>query len=68
MDWYLVPKLLGTPYWSEPYFDSGGANVVMTTYSLPLYDGEGNLYAVFTADISLEWFAEKVNAIKTYPN
>ena len=68
MDWYLVPKLLGTPYWSEPYFDGGGANVVMTTYSLPLYDDEGNLYAVFTADISLEWFAEKVNEIKTYPN
>ena len=68
MDWYLVPKLLGTPYWSEPYFDSGGANVVMTTYSLPLYDEKGNMYAVFTADISLEWFAEKVNEIKTYPN
>ena len=68
MDWYLVPKLLDTPYWSEPYYDGGGANVVMTTYSLPLYDEDGNLYAVFTADISLEWFAKKVNEIKTYPN
>ena len=68
MDWYLVPKLLGTPYWSEPYFDEGGADMVMTTYSLPLYDSDGNMYAVFTADISLEWFADKVNNIKPYTN
>ena len=68
MDWYLVPKLLGTSYWSEPYFDEGGADIVMTTFSLPLYDSDGELYAVFTADISLEWFAEKVNEIKPYPN
>lgn len=68
MDWYLIPKLLKTSYWSEPYFDEGGADVVMTTYSLPLYDSEGKMYAVFTADISLEWFAGKVDEIKPYPN
>ena len=33
-----------------------------------LYDMYGEMYAVFTADISLEWFAEKVNEIKLYPN
>lgn len=68
MDWYLIPKLLGKPYWSEPYFDEGGANVVMTTFSLPLYDTDGNMYAIFTADISLEWFTERVNHVKPYPN
>ena len=67
MDWYLIPKLLGTPYWSEPYYDEGGANIMMTTFSLPLYDSNGKMYAVFTADISLEWFADKVNEIKPYP-
>ncbi|MBR4044045.1 MAG: SpoIIE family protein phosphatase, partial [Bacteroidaceae bacterium] len=36
--------------------------------SLPLYDLDGEMYAVFTADISLEWFADKVNEIKLYPN
>ena len=68
MDWYLVPKLLNKPYWSEPYYDEGGANLVMTTYSYPMYDKDGKLYAIFTADISLEWFAEKVNEVKPYPN
>lgn len=68
MDWYQIPKLLGKPYWSEPYYDEGGADVIMSTYSCPLYDKEGKLYAVFTADISLQWFAFKVNSMKPYPN
>ena len=31
MDWYLIPKLLGKPYWSEPYYDAGGGEMMMTT-------------------------------------
>ncbi len=68
MDWYQIPKLLGTPYWSEPYYDEGGGGVMMTTYSCPLYDEEGTMYAIFTADISLEWFTQRVAEIKPYPN
>ena len=67
MDWYQIPKLLDKPYWSEPYFDQGGAGIIMTTYSFPLYH-DGKLFAILTADLSLEWFAEQVNSIKTYPN
>ena len=68
MDWYQIPKLLNKPYWSEPYFDQGGADAIMTTYSYPLYDKNGNLFAILTADISLNLLAEQVNSIKTYPN
>ena len=60
MDWYQIPKLLGKAYWSEPYYDDGGADLIMTTYSYPLYDSAGKLYAIFTADLSLEWFTDKV--------
>lgn len=67
MDWYQIPKLLHTPYWSEPYYDEGGSDLIMTTYSLPLYDATGRMFAIFTADLSLEWFAEKVNAVRPYP-
>ena len=67
MDWYQIPKLLDKPYWSEPYFDQSGADIIMTTYSYPLYN-DGKLFAIITADISLEWFTEQVNSIKTYPN
>lgn len=68
MDWYQIPKLLNSPYWSEPYHDEGGSNIIMTTYSYPIYDQHGILAAIFTADLSLEWFAEQVNSIKPYPN
>lgn len=67
MDWYQIPKLLGKPYWSEPYFDKGGGEKIMTTYSLPLYDADDELIAILTADISLEWLTEQINSIKIYP-
>ena len=54
MDWYQIPKLLNEPYWSEPYYDEGGGEMMMTTYSRPLYDEYGNLYAIITADLSLD--------------
>ena len=68
MDWYQIPKLLNSPYWSEPYYDEGGGNIIMTTYAYPIYDENGIVIAMFTADLSLEWFAEQVNSIKPYPN
>ena len=60
MDWYQIPKLLKKNYWSEPYYDTGGGEQMMTTYSHPLYDKEGRLMAVLTADVSLNWLTELV--------
>ena len=58
MDWYQIPKLLKKNYWSEPYYDRGGGEQMMTTFSHPLYDKKGTLYAIITADISLEWVSD----------
>lgn len=66
MDWYLVPKLLKQNYWSEPYYDEGGGNFIMTTFSMPLYDDAGEVYAVFTANISLSQFTDMVSQLKPY--
>ena len=66
MDWYQIPKLLNEPYWSEPYYDDGGGEMMMTTYSKPLYDEYGNLYAIITADLSLEWLTELVGRIQAF--
>lgn len=68
MDWYQIPKLLGCPIWSEPYFDTDGGNTMMTTYSLPLCDRHGELYAVFTADISLEWLSRMMQQTDSINN
>ncbi|MBR0254900.1 MAG: SpoIIE family protein phosphatase [Bacteroidales bacterium] len=68
LDWYQIPKLLNRPYWSEPYFDDGGGGQAMSTYSMPLHDDEGNFYGIMTADISLAWLSDRVDAIKPYPH
>ena len=37
LDWYQIPKELDRPVWSEPYYDEGGGNIIMSTYSVPLH-------------------------------
>ncbi len=67
MDWYQIPKELDSPTWSEPYYDEGGGNIVMSTYSVPFYkkiQGEKIFMGIVTADISLSWLQNIVSSIK----
>ena len=68
LDWYQIPKLLGKPYWSEPYYDDGGGGQRMSTYSMPLKDEDGKIIGIMTADISLDWLSDWVNSIRPYRN
>jgi sigma-B regulation protein RsbU (phosphoserine phosphatase) len=52
VDWYQLPKEAQQPLWSEPYFDDGGGNVVMTTYSMPFRRGE-QFWGIATIDIAM---------------
>lgn len=66
-DWYQIPKELGRPFWSEPYFDEGGGGIVMSTYSVPLYRNAGDarqFVGVVTADVSLDWLQDIVSSIR----
>ena len=67
-DWYKLPKELHQAKWSEPYYDEGGGNVIMSTYSVPMYrntkDGAKQFRGVVTADISLEWLEKIVAEVK----
>ncbi|MCX5677568.1 MAG: SpoIIE family protein phosphatase [Candidatus Omnitrophica bacterium] len=66
-DWYQIPKEMDAPYWTEPYFDEGGGNIMMSTYSVPLYDtvsGSKKFRGIVTADISLEWLRGIISSIK----
>ena len=70
-DWFCIPAMTGKACWSEPYFDEGGGNVAMTTYSCPMFvqDSEKSppkLKAIVTADISLEQLNRYVNGKKVY--
>ncbi|HOX21985.1 MAG TPA: cache domain-containing protein, partial [Elusimicrobiales bacterium] len=65
--WYYQPRQENKSVWSEPYFDEGGGNIPMCTYSVPFYSGLGpdrKFAGVITADISLNWLIELVSSIK----
>jgi sigma-B regulation protein RsbU (phosphoserine phosphatase) len=64
-DWYNQPKASGDPVWTEPYYDDGGGNTLMTTYATPLTQGTDKVFAgVTTADISLDWLQHLVENIR----
>lgn len=65
--WFTEPLELGRGFWSEPYFDTGGGEVLMTTFSLPVTDKKGRVACVLTADLSLDWLTEMVGNVKVYP-
>lgn len=70
LDWYRLARDRGEPLWSEPYFDKGGGNIDMVSFTVPVFrkrGGERTFIAVVTADISLEWLSkvmQKVQPVK----
>ena len=52
-EWYAKPAASGQPTWSNPYFDTYGGQKMMITCSLPLFDPQGVLQGVLTADMPL---------------
>ena len=66
-EWYRGTKDAGQARWCEPYFDEGGAGIMMCTFSVPIRDAKDRIYAVLTADISLERLANHVASICPYP-
>ena len=65
-EWYTQPLAMDSDYWSEPYVDTGGGEVLMSTFSMPLHNDKNEIYAIQTADLSLDWIADlkhKVDSI-----
>jgi hypothetical protein len=55
-DWYAVGAQRREGGWSKPYYDTfgAGADVLMTTYSLPIFDAGGRLFGVVTSDVLIQ--------------
>ncbi|MDD3280091.1 MAG: SpoIIE family protein phosphatase [Bacteroidales bacterium] len=70
-DWYRIPATEHRSVWSEPYYDEGGGNVLMTTYAMPAYKKKGDtttFFGVLTADVSIDWLNEMLNNIHLIDN
>lgn len=68
-NWYSLAKERNRPLWSEPYFDEGGGNIIMSTYSVPFYKklpGEQKFAGIVTADISLEWLVDIISKVSIF--
>ncbi|MEW6365476.1 MAG: SpoIIE family protein phosphatase [Acidobacteriota bacterium] len=61
-DWYKTPLERNGGTWGEPYFDRGGGNVLMTTYSVPIR-ASGTTIGVATVDISLEDLVRRIRKV-----
>jgi phosphoserine phosphatase RsbU/P len=64
MPWYEKPLAAGKAMWSEPYFDKGGGDVLMSTYSVPVTRPNGKVLGIVTADISLKRLRDVVRSIR----
>lgn len=64
-DWYLKPKTLLKPVWTEPYYDEGGGETLMATYASPFLYMEGKqrgeFRGVVTGDVSVDWLTRRLN-------
>ena len=59
LPWYRLAADSGEPVWSLPYFDAGGGDIWMVTYSVPFFRKQPQarrvIAGVVTADLDLEW-------------
>jgi class 3 adenylate cyclase/HAMP domain-containing protein len=65
--WYKNPKKLGLPFWSEPYYDNQGDNIIKSTFSIPFYQESKsniNCRGVVNAKISLMRLISMVSTVK----
>jgi sigma-B regulation protein RsbU (phosphoserine phosphatase) len=66
-DWYQIPKELHQTEWSEPYFDEGASNLLVSTYSVPFYENSSDrrkFKGVVTSDISLDALTNIISSVK----
>ena len=50
-DWYAIPFENDSAMWSEPYFDKGGSELLIRTFSLPIHDQNNTVIGILTADV-----------------
>ena len=71
MDWYLLPKLLNQPCWTEPYLDidvEQDWSGLVTSYCKPLTTLDGTYAGSLSVDVSLSWLSEMISKVKPYEN
>lgn len=61
-EWFKEPQREGQGIWIEPYFDKGGGDILMTTYSTPIMRN-GVPVGVATVDLSLDHLVKMLSKL-----
>jgi sigma-B regulation protein RsbU (phosphoserine phosphatase) len=71
LPWYRRAADVRKPVWSTPYFDAGGGETWMVTYSVPYFRksaaGDRELAGVVTADLDLAWVRNTAAGLQLPP-
>ena len=71
MDWYQMPKLLDRPCWTEPFADYNPEGIsspdMIISYCKPIKE-DSVFIGTISVDLSLDWLAKTISAVKPYPN
>ena len=74
MDWYLQPKLLNQPCWTEPYCDwepdddPDLQTERLISFCKPLTAADGSFIGTISLDLDLQWLSETISSVKPYPH
>lgn len=66
-DWFKDPMRTAKGSWSEPYFDKGGGNALMVTYSSPIIFQNAPV-GVATCDLTLDTLVKRVKSLRVGEN
>ena len=50
-EWYATPFRKDSAMWTEPYFDKGGSELLIRTFSMPIHDQADHIVGILTADV-----------------
>lgn len=62
-DWFKRCLKTRKAIWSDAYIDNEGAHDLLTTYSQPIRNSQGNIIGVLGADVSLRWLQKELETI-----
>lgn len=66
MDWYVIPKELHEPYWTDPYLSNVYAGKIITLYSYPIYGQGDELLGVVSVTMPVSYFSRYVRVNSAY--
>ncbi len=65
--WYSEALTANKGQWVDPYFDAGGTEAFVTSFTLPIKDPNDSVSAVMMFDMSFVEFLKDLEALRPYP-